>query len=65
MLSTLPTGAVMFHWQVELNGSKKVPFSSERLSSVANKVTVELWLAVQPEKWNVKFIEISFPVSSK
>ena len=42
MLSTLPIGAVMFHWQVELNGSKKVTFSSERLSSVANKVAVEL-----------------------
>ena len=42
MLSTFPTGAVMFHWQVELNGGETVPFPSRRLSSVAVKVAVEL-----------------------
>ena len=49
MVSTCPSGPVMFQTQVELNGSKKLSFWSTRLSSAAVTVVVERWLGLHPE----------------
>ena len=39
ILSTLPTGAVMLHWHVALEGSSEEPFSKRVLFSVAVRCT--------------------------
>ena len=45
--STLPTGAVMFHWHVALEGSSEEPFSRRVLFSVAVRCTNDCSLPVQ------------------
>lgn len=53
ILSTQPTGAVMFHWQVAFQGKGKELFGKNSPCSVGMRFANDCWLKLHPAKIDI------------